>query len=261
MAVGNWVQRGGLYFGSIQLTSATYQGFMDEVCSQLVPDRSIAVIPQGFKASAVFFDMDATIIVEESLVEISKNFGVYKQVEEITSRAMNGELDFADSLRQRLALIAGAPKKLLDDFIGQYHFNGGVEDAMKFFQRTGVPVFMVSGGFTYIAKAIQKRLGLNDVHANEIEIVDQVITGETIGEVVDANAKSQWMLSSVCKLGGDQSKVVAVGDGANDKEMLTFAGLAVGFRPKAVLYPLLDVHIGLDQDHRFLLAALAAEKP
>ena len=255
--VRQWKHDQGLNFGSISLTPNQHTDFMNHVRPLFTPTISIAVVPENFDPLAVFFDMDATVIQDESLVELAKNYGVYDRVNEITHQAMSGNLDFAESLRLRLALMKGASKDLLDDFIINYKLNAGIEDSLSYFHKNHVPTFMVSGGFTYIANALQSRLGFKDTHANELEIIDGVMTGKVIGSIVGADEKCLWMKKTIKNI-GDIDKVIAVGDGANDSKMLEASGLAVGFRPKEVLYPLLDVHVGLDQDHRFLLSVLSA---
>ncbi len=214
------------------------------------------MVPANFVPSAVFFDMDATVIREESLDEISRNYGVYDQVAAITEQAMSGAIDFSTSLKLRLALIKGAPESILNDFTRHYQLNSGVEKLINFLHGISVPTFLVSGGFSHVASHVQKRLNIEGSYANQLEIVDGVITGGITGQIVDAAMKKSWMLDVIDEYGFDPSAIVAVGDGANDQMMLDAASLAIGFRPKSVLYPFLDAHIGSDTDHTFLISVL-----
>jgi phosphoserine phosphatase len=200
---------------------------------------------------AFFFDMDATAILEESLVEIARLAGLGAEVEAITRRAMAGELEFQAALRARVALLKGRDASLLDAVRAGLTPAPGLAAVVGAARLRGLPVFLVSGGFHELADAFGAEIGFTSVHANRFGIAGGRFTGEVVGEVVDADGKRRWVERLCREHGLNPARAVAVGDGANDLPMLQAVGLGVGFRPKRVLWPYLHA-LNATGDHRFL---------
>jgi phosphoserine phosphatase len=200
---------------------------------------------------ALFFDMDATVIAEESLVELAAFAGQAESVGRITERAMAGEIDFQEALRQRVALIQGLDVNALAEVRRRLTLNPGIRDLVSLAQKRGVPAYMVSGGFMDFAQPIQSLVGFAGIRANRLEIQDGRLTGRLLGSIVDAQGKKDFLLETCRHLEISPNEAAAVGDGANDRPMLEAAGVAVGHRAKPILYPHIQALNGIG-DHRFL---------
>jgi phosphoserine phosphatase len=200
---------------------------------------------------AVFFDMDATVIAEESLVELSALAGQEEAVTRITERAMAGELDFKSALVERVALIKGLSMDDVRKVITRLTLNPGIREFVSSCTKKKIPTFMVSGGFTEFAAHVQELVGFVETRTNVLEIENGRLTGRVVGNIVDAQGKKAYLHETCAKLGIKPEEAAAVGDGANDIPMLNAAGLAVGFRPKPVLLDHIHVLNG-GGDHRFL---------
>ena len=200
---------------------------------------------------AVFFDMDATVIAEESLVELSAYAGQIEAVSRITERAMAGELDFKSALIERVALIKGLTLDDVQKVLSHITLNTGIREFVKSCTEYNIPTFMVSGGFTQFASYVQGLVGFADTRTNVLEVEDGRLTGRVIGDIVDAQGKKAFLLEKCAILGIKPEETCAVGDGANDLPMLQTAGLAVGFKPKKVLLDHIHVFNGVG-DHRML---------
>lgn len=207
------------------------------------------------RAKAVFFDMDATVIAEESLVELAVHAGHGAAVERITERAMAGELDFKAALIERVAVLKGLSADVLPEVAERLTLNRGIQQFVAFCREIGVPTFLVSGGFTVLASVIQRKVGFDGIHANVLGIENGRLTGTVEGEIVDALGKRRYMLDTCTRLKIDPKAVAAVGDGANDLPMLEAAGVAVGFKPKPVLLPSLHAQNAVG-NHAFLAPLL-----
>lgn len=203
------------------------------------------------RIKAVFFDMDATVIAEESLVELSALAGQSEAVTRITERAMAGELDFKAALIERVALIKGLSVDDVQKVIARLTLNPGIREFVANCTKKNIPTFMVSGGFTEFASHVQRLVGFADTRTNVLETANGRLTGRVIGEIVDAQGKKAYLQEICAKLGIKPEETAAVGDGANDIPMLKAAGLAVGFKPKPVLLDHIHVLNGIG-DHRFL---------
>ncbi len=215
------------------------------------PDSNWGIKPAAFSPTALFFDMDATVIGQESLVEMAQLIGVGKRVAEITERAMSGELDFAAALRERVMLLRGQKNDIYERIWPKITVNHGLEKLVRRVKSAGVPSFLVSGGFVQLASRIADQCGFEDFHANNLSEKNGVLTGEIEGVIVDAEEKRRWMLATIKSRSIQTSGLVATGDGANDRLMLEAAGMAVGYQPKPVLRDSIQVQIA-DGNFEFL---------
>ncbi|MEP0201207.1 MAG: phosphoserine phosphatase SerB [Halioglobus sp.] len=183
----------------------------------------------------VAFDMDSTLIEAEVIDELAIAAGVGDQVSAITERAMRGELDFASSFRERLALLEGLEESSLERIASKLKVTEGAEHLIATLKSLGYKTVILSGGFTYFAKYLQQRLGIDYVYANELDIVDGKLTGRVTGEIVDGDRKALLLKELAAREGLQLEQVIAVGDGANDLPMLSAAGLGIAFRAKPVV--------------------------
>ncbi|QZD71751.1 phosphoserine phosphatase SerB [Pseudomonas sp. 3-2] len=181
------------------------------------------------------FDMDSTLIEAEVIDELAKAAGVGDQVSHITERAMAGELDFRASFKERLALLKGLDVSVLDSIGASLRLTEGAETLFAELKRLGYKTAILSGGFTYFAKQLQAKLGIDYVFANELEVVDGKCTGVAIEPIVDAQRKADLLKQLAEKEGLRLEQTIAVGDGANDLPMLAIAGLGVAFRAKPLV--------------------------
>lgn len=181
------------------------------------------------------FDMDSTLIEAEVIDELAKAAGVGDKVSEITERAMAGELDFRASFKERLALLKGLDVNVLDAIGASLRLTEGAETLFAELKRLGYKTAILSGGFTYFAKQLQAKLGIDYVFANELEVVDGKVTGVAVEPIVDAQRKADLLKELAHKEGLRLEQTIAVGDGANDLPMLAIAGLGVAFRAKPLV--------------------------
>ncbi|MGF6088497.1 phosphoserine phosphatase SerB [Pseudomonas sp. 18173] len=181
------------------------------------------------------FDMDSTLIEAEVIDELAKAAGVGDKVSEITERAMAGELDFRASFKERLALLKGLDVNVLDSIGASLRLTEGAETLFAELKRLGYKTAILSGGFTYFAKQLQAKLGIDYVFANELEVVDGKVTGVAVEPIVDAQRKADLLKELAHKEGLRLEQTIAVGDGANDLPMLAIAGLGVAFRAKPLV--------------------------
>ncbi|HII05772.1 MAG TPA: phosphoserine phosphatase SerB [Methanotrichaceae archaeon] len=188
----------------------------------------------------IVFDMDSTIVDFETINQMAQFAGVDREVEEITERAMNGELDFEEALRSRVRLLKGTPIGALEEIARNIQLTPGSEELIHHLKQVGYKTALISGGFTYFTDILKDRLGFDYTFANVLEIKDGVLTGEIEGEIIDAAAKGRIVndLSLLERISPDS--VVAVGDGANDCLMIQNAGLGVAFNAKDILKKVSD---------------------
>lgn len=207
-------------------------------------NRSLA----DFKLIAM--DMDSTLITIECIDEIADMLNLKPQVSEITEAAMRGELNFSESLTKRVALLKDLPEAALEQvFNERVKFSPGALTMLTAVKKAGLKTLLVSGGFTYFTNRIKTQLGLDFAHANTLEIKDGKLTGKLIGTIVDATIKKQTVQDICQKLAITPTQTIVMGDGANDLEMMSIAGLSVAFRAKPIVRKQANValnFVGLD---------------
>lgn len=203
---------------------------------------------------AIFFDMDATVIAEESLVEVAKAAGKELEVAALTASAMAGGMDFATSLRMRLQILKGTHRQTVLGI--RPHLNPGIRDVAEAMTARGVKLFLVSGGFMDLAEPVAKDLGFHGVKANRFAWDGDLLAGDVEGDIVGAEGKRDAVLDWCRLYHFKPESCIAVGDGANDRLMMGICGLAVGFEPKQALWDALSVVNGTG-DHRLLLELLS----
>jgi len=184
----------------------------------------------------VAMDMDSTLITIECIDEIADMQGLKPQVAAITEAAMRGELDFAESLKRRVALLEGLDASALERvYEERLQLSPGAERMLQAVQAAGLKTLLVSGGFTYFTDRLKARLGLDYTHANQLEIVDGKLTGQVVGGIVDAAGKRATVEHVCAALGITPGEAIVMGDGANDLQMMGIAGMSVAFRAKPVV--------------------------
>jgi len=180
----------------------------------------------------VCFDMDSTLIQTEVIDELAEHAGVGKEVKEITESAMQGEIDFKESFKQRMKLLKGLNEDVLHDIAVNLPITKGAKRLIDTLKSYGFKTAILSGGFTYFGNYLQKELGMDYVYANQLEIKDGILTGGYLGEIVDGDKKAEYLKEIADNEGIDISQTIAVGDGANDLGMLNAAGLGIAFHAK-----------------------------
>jgi phosphoserine phosphatase len=179
--------------------------------------------------------MDSTLTVGEVIDELAKLNGQEHAVGAITKRAMNGEIDFNDSLKQRVALLKGLPAAQIEKVKSEMIFSKGVREVIATIKQLGMKTAVVSGGFKPFVEHVKKELGLDYAFGNELEIKDGIVTGIVTGRIIDSQAKAEILETLAQAESIHLQQVVAVGDGSNDLKMLTKAGLGIAFHAKDVV--------------------------
>ena len=180
----------------------------------------------------VCFDMDSTLIQTEVIDELAELAGVGVEVRAITESAMQGEIDFNESFKKRMKLLKGLKEEVLQDVAKNLPITKGARRLIDTLKKYGFKTAILSGGFTYFGKYLQKELGIDYVYANELEIIDGELTGHYLGDIVDGNKKAEYLKEIANKEGLNISQTIAIGDGANDLAMLNLAGLGIAFHAK-----------------------------
>lgn len=181
------------------------------------------------------FDMDSTLIQGEVIDELAKMAGVGDEVAKITEAAMRGEIDFKESFKRRVGLLRGLPEERVLGLLGTIPMVEGAEHLIGALKMLGYKTAILSGGFTFFARHLQARLGIDYVYANELDVADGTVTGQIKSEIVDGPKKASLLREIAEQEGISLEQVVAVGDGANDLPMLGIAGMGIAFRAKPVV--------------------------
>ena len=190
---------------------------------------------QGRRRRLLVADMESTIIAEEMLDEMAERRGLGPKVRDITRRAMAGEIDFEASLKERVALFAGVSHALLEEVAAAMTLNPGAATLVGTMASAGAHCILASGGFLVFAEPVAARTGFHEVRANRLELSDGRLTGRVLAPILGPNAKRQILEEACLRLGIGPDAAAAIGDGANDLEMLQLAGLGVGYRAKEVV--------------------------
>lgn len=191
------------------------------------------------------FDMDSTLIEQEVIVELAKTAGIGEQVAAITEAAMRGEMDFDESFAQRVALLKGISTDVLDDICSRLTLSTGALTTISALKVLGYHTVLVSGGFTYFARYIAEQLGIDEVHANALDIEEGEVTGHVQLPIINGAKKAAIAEHTAERLGIDMSQVVCVGDGANDLPMMALADLGVAFDAKPIVQARADAAVNV----------------
>ncbi|HNH37616.1 MAG TPA: phosphoserine phosphatase SerB, partial [Microthrixaceae bacterium] len=208
----------------------------------------IARQPAGLERRAkrlVVLDVDSTLIQDEVIELIAAEAGCLDEVRAVTERAMSGELDFTAALTERVARLKGLEVDALDRARARMRLTPGARTFVRTLKRLGYTVGIVSGGFTHFTDGLAAELGVDHARANQLEVHDGRLTGRVVGEVVDRGAKARFLRSFAEAEGIPLSQTVAVGDGANDLDMLATAGLGVAFNAKPVVQEAADTTVNV----------------
>jgi phosphoserine phosphatase len=181
-------------------------------------------------------DMDSTLITIECIDELGGYMNVKDQISSITAQAMRGEIDYSESLRRRVALLAGLSEDVLEDVYDEkLRLSPGAETLVAACRRQGIKLLLVSGGFTFFTERLKQRLQLDETLSNMLEIDEGKLTGRVLGGIVDADAKAAKFRQMARRIGAKPAQTVAIGDGANDLKMMAEAGVSVAYRAKPVV--------------------------
>jgi phosphoserine phosphatase len=219
------------------------------LASEAVRQRiDIAVQPSGLPRHSqrlIVMDVDSTLVQGEVIEMLAAHAGCEEQVREVTEAAMRGELDFTASLRARVALLRGVPAAVLDDVYRSLSYAPGAQTLIRTLRRLGYRFGLVSGGFTQVTDRIAAELGIHYSAANTLEVVDGALTGELLGDVLDRAGKAVALRRFAADAGIAMTNTVAIGDGANDLDMLEAAGLGIAFNAKPMVRAAADASVSV----------------
>jgi phosphoserine phosphatase len=223
-------------------------GRLQEVLTRVAAEAGVDVALEDYSIARrakrlIVFDVDSTLIQQEVIEMLAARAGAEEAVAAITDAAMRGELDFAESLHQRVGTLAGLPADVLDEVAEDVMLTPGARTTIRTLRRLGYHVGVVSGGFRQVIEPLAHELMLDFVAANELEIVDGKLTGRVIGQIVDRAGKAKALRDFADQVGVPMAQTVAVGDGANDIDMLAAAGLGVAFNAKPALREVADASL------------------
>jgi phosphoserine phosphatase len=244
---------------AFRLNDAQPAGDLASLCKESQVD--FGFVPDGRRLNdfrLLVMDMDSTLITMETIDELADMVGIKPQVAAITERAMRGEIEYDQSLRERLALLEGlgtdALQRVYDD---RLKFSPGAEHMLKTVRAAGIKTLLVSGGFTYMTDRLKTRVLLDYTHSNVLEIRDGKLTGKVTGEIVNADAKRTALLRVAAALGISKAQIAGIGDGANDLKFMAECGVSFAYRAKPVVREQTTYainHAGLDGLLHFLSA-------
>jgi phosphoserine phosphatase len=223
-------------------------GRLQEVLTRVAADVGVDVALEDYSIARrakrlIVFDVDSTLIQQEVIEMLAARAGTLDAVAAITDAAMRGELDFAESLHQRVGTLAGLPAEVLDEVAEDVMLTPGARTTVRTLRRLGYHVGVVSGGFRQVIEPLAHELMLDFVAANELEIVDGKLTGRVVGQIVDRPGKAKALRDFADQVGVPMAQTVAVGDGANDIDMLSAAGLGIAFNAKPALREVADASL------------------
>jgi phosphoserine phosphatase len=206
---------------------------------------------QAQEIKVLAMDMDSTLINIECIDEIADFVGQKAAVSEITEATMRGEIkDFKESLRRRVALLAGVSANVLESvYKERMHLNPGASELLAGATQRGIYTLLVSGGFTFFTEKLQTELGFKQTQANTLEIIDGKLTGKVLGEIVDGKAKAAYLDSACIHMNCTKSNTITMGDGSNDLPMMHGSGISIAYRAKAIVKEKADAafdRVGLD---------------
>ena len=188
-------------------------------------------------------DVDGTLILEEVIDLLGKEAGREEEISQITSRAMQGELDFESSLRKRVSLLEGLPVSVFDKVFNTIHLTSNAQEFISILQRNAILVGMVSGGFSPIVERLAKSLGIAYFSANQLEVKEGFLTGKLVGQIISPEVKKETLEQWRKELKLSKERTIAIGDGANDLLILKSAGLGIAFCAKEVLKKEIPNHV------------------
>lgn len=229
-------------------TAAGLAALRRAVADAALPGQDTALVPAGLRAAGrklLIMDVDSTLIQQEVIELLAAYAGKRDEVAAVTEAAMRGELDFTQSLHARVAVLAGLPADVVHSVRREVKLSEGAAELVAAFKAAGHVVAVVSGGFNQILEPIATELGLDYWQANELEIVDGALTGKVLGAVVDRAAKEKYLREWSAAEGIALEHTVAVGDGANDLDMLGAAGIGVAFNAKPTVRAVADAAVNM----------------
>ena len=222
-----------------------YQSSLVAIRKLFAPGVTLGLVQRDRPIRAVFMDMDSTVVEQESIVEMARTIGKADEVSRITEDAMAGLIDFNEALARRLGLLVGVNAQVFETVRNNFVLTNGMSAFAGFCRKANIPMYLVSGGFTDLAEPLAQDLGFTKAFATRLEQKDGRLTGKVAGQVVDRAAKGKFVQSTMQANGWRRDEIVVVGDGANDIDMMNHSDFAVGFRPKPVLYPHINVCLGV----------------
>jgi phosphoserine phosphatase len=245
---------------AFRLCNAQPAAGIAELCTTSKLDHGF--VPEGRKLTdfrLLVMDMDSTLITMETIDELADMVNIKAEVAAITERAMRGEIEYDQSLRERLALLKGLDESALQRVYDErLKFSPGAERMLEKAHAAGIKTLLVSGGFTYMTDRLKTRVKLDYTHSNVLEIINGKLTGKVIGEIVNADAKLAAMRRISAEIGASKEQIAGVGDGANDLKFMAECGVSFAFRAKPVVREKTTYainHSGLDA----MLCLLSAE--